>query len=77
MGMEYNVPSLRIWVKLNGVHFSGNMNGSQLQAYNGDPTTWLYEGSIVLALSAAERRHETINYTAWVGELHDWRIVQC
>jgi len=63
-------------VKLNGDPFPGKVNGSRLKPYTNDPARWLYEVSIFLALQVVERRHGTINYTAQVGELRDWRIVQ-
>ncbi len=56
-------------VKFNGDPFRGKVNGSWLEPYIGDSTRWLYEGSIVLALQAVERRRGTINYYA--RELHN------
>ena len=51
------------------------VNGNRLKPHTGGPTMWLNGSSIVLVLQAVERRHETINYTAQVGELHNWKMV--
>ena len=58
-------------VKLNGGHFPGKVNGSRFKLYTGGLAMLLYEGSTILVLQVAERRCETINYTAWFRELQD------
>ena len=63
-------------VKLNGDPFPRKINVSQLKSYTRDLARLLYDGSTVLALQVAERRRETINYTAWVVGLHDWVTVR-
>ncbi len=60
-------------VKLNGEPFPGKLNGSFLKPYTDSTSMWLDEGSIVLVLQADKRRHETINYTAQIGELRNLR----
>ena len=64
-------------VKLNGDPFLGKVNGSHLKPYIDGPAISLIGRSTVLVLHEAKRRHGTINYTAWFGELRDFNTARC